>query len=55
MRILRGPIYKGVKALGQGTMTLSVTTECLEDDYNYVQQKVNRELLRIFHKNGIQI
>ncbi len=54
-RILRGPIYKGVKALGQGTMTLSVTTECLEEDYLYVRQKVNRELLRIFHRNGMQI
>ena len=54
-RILSGPIYKGVTALGSGTMTLTVSTECVEDDYEEVKQMINRELQNLFREKGIQI
>ena len=55
LKILSGPVYKGVTALGEGTMTLTVSAECDGNDYEYVRQKLNRELQRLFRIKGIQI
>lgn len=52
-RILSGPSYVGITELGGITMTLSILTECELEDYEYVRQKVNRELQRLFREKGI--
>ena len=54
-RILVGPDYNGISALGGGQMTLTVTAECSEKDLAEVQQVVNRALQEIFTRNGYQI
>ena len=54
-RILAGPEYNGITALEGGTMTLSVTAECREQDLSYVQWMVNRSLQSIFMQNGYRI
>lgn len=54
-RILAGPVYTGIAALANGTMTLSVMTECSEEDLPDVQQLINRELLLLFRENGYRI
>ena len=55
LRILAGPFYNGIVSLGNGTMTLSVITECSEKDITEVKQIVNRTLQQIFTENGYQI
>ena len=54
-RILAGPSYNGIVSLGNGTMILSIVTECNEHDVPYVQQLVNRSLQQIFTQNGYKI
>ena len=54
-RILSGPVFTGITALGNGTMTLSVLTECKEEDLADVQQLVNRSLQQIFREYGYRI
>ena len=54
-RILAGPTYNGITQFDNGTMTLSIMTECSEEDLFDVQQIVNRSLQRIFRENGYRI
>ena len=54
-RILAGPVYSGIIALEDGTMTLCIITECAEEDLTDVQQLVNRSLQCIFRENGYKI
>lgn len=54
-RILAGPTYNGITQFENGTMTLSIMTECSEEDLFDVQQIVNRSLQRIFRENGYRI
>ena len=54
-RILAGPFYKGITALGSGSMTLSIVTECSERDLSNVRQFINRSLQKLFTQNGYQI
>ena len=54
-RILAGPFYNGIVSLGSGTMTLSVTTECSEQDIPEIRQLINRALQRIFTENGYKL
>ncbi len=54
-RILNGPFYNGITALGSGTMTLSVSAECREEDYSYVRDRLNASLQRIFREHGYSI
>ena len=51
--IIRGPYYYGVLAINKGNMTLSILTECREEDYHKVQRKLNKELLNLFKQNNI--
>ena len=53
--ILSGPIYNGVTAIGNGTMTLSVSAECSEEDYSYVKDRLNVALLQIFREHGYRL
>ena len=54
-RILSGPTYNGVSRIGDGTMTLSVSAECSEDDFFYVRDKLNVSLQRIFREHGYSL
>ena len=51
-RILSGPVYNGIIALGDGRMTLSVSAECSEEDYFYVRDKLNASMQRILREHG---
>ena len=54
-QFLSGPAYNGVIAIGNGTMTLSVSAECTEEDYYYVRDKLYTSLQRIFMEYGYNI
>ena len=54
-RILSGPAYNGITAIKEGTMTLSVSAECTEEDYFYVRDKLYSSLQRIFIEHGYNI
>ena len=54
-KILSGPAYNGIIAIGNGTMTLSVSAECSEENYSYVRDKLNVSLQRIFTEHGFSI
>ncbi len=54
-RILSGPVYNGIIALGDGRMTLSVSAECSEEDYFYVRDKLNASMQRILREHGYSI
>ena len=54
-RIVSGPFYNGIIELGHGTMKLSVSAECREEDYFYVRDKLNVSLQRIFREHGYSI
>ena len=53
--ILKGPDYNGIKYFGPGTMTISITADCREEDYLNVQREVNRALQTIFIQHGYKI
>ena len=53
--IISGPVYKGVVSLGNGTMTLSLITECKEQDYYEIERILNREMRLLFEKEEIQL
>ena len=54
-RILSGPVYNGITRIGDGTMTLSVSAECREEDYSSIRDRLNASLQRIFMKHGLSI
>jgi small conductance mechanosensitive channel len=54
-QILSGPAYNGITSIGNGTMTLSVSAECSEENYSYVRDKLNVSLQRIFTEHGFSI
>ena len=54
-RILSGPVYNGITRIGDGTMTLSVSAECREEDYSFVRDRLNASLQRIFMEHGLSI
>ena len=53
--IVSGPFYKGVTAMGRGTVTLSIVAECNEGDYFTIQRNLNRAVQELFEQNGIKI
>jgi small conductance mechanosensitive channel len=52
-KVISGPSYKGVLAIDGNTNTLSIVTECREDDMRLVQTEVNRAIRMLFTENGI--
>ena len=54
-RILRGPFYNGITKIEEGKITLSVSAECREKDYDYVRDKLNVFLQRVFREHGFKI
>ena len=51
--IIRGPYYYGVLSMNKGGLTLSILTECKEENYHRVQRKLNKELINLFNQNNI--
>lgn len=54
-RILSAPTYNGIIAIDGGRMRLSVSAECNEEDYEYVRDKLNVSMQRIFREHGYSI
>ena len=54
-RILSGPRYMGIIALGKGTVTLLITAQCREEDYSDVKRIVNHAVHEILAGNGFRI
>ncbi|MBR4473136.1 MAG: mechanosensitive ion channel family protein [Oscillospiraceae bacterium] len=53
--IISGPYYKGVIAIGKGSITLSIIAECSEADYHVVQRALNRSIQELYAEKGIKI
>ena len=43
-KIISGPVYKGVEAVGKGSFRIKILAECREDHYRRVQRFLNREV-----------
>ena len=53
--IIAGPIYRGVSELGASGVTIMVTCTCNEADIKAVIRYMNKEVLQIFYRNGINV
>ncbi len=53
--ILDGPIYKGVQELGESSVNIRIAALCSEGDRVQLVRDLNREILIVFKKNGINI
>ncbi|MBR3185001.1 MAG: mechanosensitive ion channel [Oscillospiraceae bacterium] len=54
-KILDGPTYLGVSALGASGVDLTVICKCFETDVKGVSRYMNREILKIFYRNNINV
>ena len=55
-KIISGPFYKGVVRIDStGAATISIITECKEEDFNTVKRFVNRELRLLFKRENINM
>ena len=54
-KIVDGPELLGVNALGDSGVTLSIMAKCNESDILSVRRCLNREVLQIFYRNGINV
>ncbi len=52
---IKGPFYKGVNAIGQGTVTLSFSTECDQSNFYSVKKAMNHAIQELFDEYGIKI
>lgn len=53
--IISGPFYRGILSMGNGSVTLSIITECNEADFYKVQRSVNHEIRKLLTSHGIKI
>lgn len=53
--ILDGPTYEGISALGASGVTLLILCKCNEEDIKGVTRFMNRGVLQIFYRNGINV
>lgn len=53
--ILDGPDYKGVNKLGESGVTLVIVAKCNEEDIKAVTRGLNKGILQIFYRNGINV
>ena len=53
--IVGGPYYKGVSAVGEWDVTLSIAADCAESDYYNVQKALHHAFLDLFEEKGITI
>ena len=54
-QILDGPVYRGVSTLGESGVELIITCTCNEADIKDVVRYMNKEILQIFYRNGINV
>ena len=54
-KILEGPDYLGVSELGESGVQLLICSKCNEADIWSVVRYTNREVLKIFYRNGINV
>ena len=54
-KILDGPTYLGVSELGASGVSLRVIARCREEDVRGMNRYLNREVLQIFYRNGINV
>ena len=54
-KILDGPTYGGINALGNSGITLVIFARCQEKNVKSVTRFMNRELLQIFYRNHINV
>lgn len=52
-QIISGPFYRGVTAFTNDTMTISISTECKEQNYTAVQRYVNKEVRLLLGREQI--
>ena len=53
--VISGPTYKGVWSIAKGENTLSVVTECHEENLRRVQRDVNRAVRLLFDEKGYRL
>ena len=53
--VLSGPFYKGIIALGRGSVTLSIIAECNEADIHSVQRWMYHAIQDLFSEKGIPL
>ena len=51
--IINGPYYYGVLSFKKDSITLSILSECREENYHKVQRKLNKEIYDLFRKQNI--
>ena len=51
--IINGPYYYGILKVSGNDMTLSIMTECKEENYNFLRRKLNRELYLLLKSRQI--
>jgi len=54
-KILSGPFYRGVTSISKGAITLTIITECNEEDYFSVQRSVNHAIHELCEEKGIPL
>ena len=54
-KILDGPTYLGVSELGASGVDLLIMCKCFETDVKDVNRYMNREILKIFYRNNINV
>lgn len=54
-QILYGPDYMGVQKLNDSGVDLLITARCAEQDILAVRRYLNKEVLQIFYRNGINV
>ena len=54
-QVISGPFYNGVTAIDGNSNTLSLITECNEENFGRVQREVNRAIRLLFTEKGIAL
>ncbi|MBQ1356173.1 MAG: mechanosensitive ion channel family protein, partial [Solobacterium sp.] len=54
-KLLDGPTYLGVSELGASGVSLRIIAHCREEDVRGMNRYLNREVLQIFYRNGINV
>ena len=54
-KILEGPTYLGVSELAESSVNILIMCKCHEADIKGVNRYLNREVLQIFYRNGINV
>ena len=54
-KILDGPTYAGVSNLGASGVDILIFCKCYETDIKEVARYLNKEVLQIFYRNGINV